>query len=51
LLVCLGVVLLGIWVLGFDRTALGMLVGALLVLLGLGMGAWQLALLRHRQGT
>lgn len=49
LLLCMGMVLLGIWVLGFDRTVVGILVGTLLALLGLLLGAWQLALLRHRQ--
>jgi hypothetical protein len=48
LAICLGMVLLGIWVLGFDRTAVGILTGALLVLVGLLLGAWQLALLKTR---
>lgn len=47
LFLCLGVLSLGVWVLGFDRTPVGILVGALLVLLGLSLGAWQLVLLRH----
>jgi hypothetical protein len=51
LILCLGMFLLGVWVLGFDRSTVGILVGALLVLSGLLLGAWQLALLRHRQDT
>lgn len=50
LILCLGMLLLGIWVLGFDRTGVGILVGALLILLGLLLGAWQLAMLKVRAG-
>jgi hypothetical protein len=48
LLLCLGVLALGLWVLGFDQTLLGRLVGALLVLLALLLIVYQLALLKAR---